>query len=56
MIQETRYRWRIESEKGYVLQNNLTFPNLDQADNYANAYTSSFNNWVYQLVPLKKEE
>lgn len=52
MIQESKNRWRIESEKGIVLQSDIRLGTVFEAEDYIKAYISSFLNWTYIMKPL----
>lgn len=54
MIQILNYKWRLESESGALLKDNILVQNETEALSYANAYASSFLNWEIKLIPLEK--
>jgi hypothetical protein len=55
MIQVFKCNWKIENLKGDTLKDNITVGTLYEAEQYVKAYVSSFMNWNYEMVPLKKE-
>ena len=56
MVQTMQHRWKLESEKGVLLKDDIFVQNPTQAREYGNAYISSFQGWSLEVVPLKKEE
>jgi hypothetical protein len=52
MQQTGRYSWKIVSEKGHLIQENLTFPSAYKAEEYIKNYISSFLNWHYRMALL----
>lgn len=52
MVQTSKHRWTIKSQKGYIIQDDLCFNNSAQAELYVKNYITSFQNWDYKMVPL----
>lgn len=55
MKQVMPFSWDVVSEKGFALQKGITCETLEQATQYIKNYTSSFNGWIYEVAPLKKD-
>ena len=56
MVQTTQNLWRIESEKGVILQDDIRNIRSEyDANRYVQNYISSFVGWIATVVPLKKE-
>ena len=51
-----QHRWKLESDKGVLLKDDIFVQSPAQAREYGNAYISSFQGWCLEVVPLKKEE
>jgi hypothetical protein len=56
MVQTMQHRWKIETEKGVVMQEDIILQNPTQAQGYVTNYISSFSGWTAEVVPLKKEK
>lgn len=56
MIQSLQHKWRIESEQGQILQEDLNMGSVDEAENYCRRYVSSFMDWSYEVVPLPPKQ
>lgn len=56
MVQTMQFRWKIETDQGHVLQDDIMLQNSYEANKYAQNYISSFSGWTVDIVPLKKEE
>lgn len=56
MRQTSKYRWRLESPSGNVLQDNISVQDAHKAAAYAQCYVSSYNNWDYKLIPFQEED
>ena len=56
MVQTNLHNWRIESEKGTVVKDDISVQNPYKAEEFVRSYISSFQSWTYEMVPLKKEK
>lgn len=53
MVQITPHRWQLVSQKGNVIQDNITANSSYEASEYARKYISSFIGWDFKLILLK---
>lgn len=51
MIQESTNRWRIESDTGIVLTDDIILGKLE-AEDYMKRYISSYSTWTYEIIPM----
>jgi hypothetical protein len=54
MVQTSRNRWKIQSESGRVLLDDIILSNETEAEEYVKGYVSSWN-WDYKMVPLEEQ-
>lgn len=54
MCQVMPARWEITTQNGTVLKRDINVGTNTDAYEYARAYVSSFSDWTFELVPLKK--
>lgn len=47
--------WYIENTKGTILQKDIVAHGVYEAENYIKRWVSSFPNWEYQLILLRKD-
>lgn len=52
MIQTEPCTWRIESEAGIILKDDIKVSIIYEAEDYVKRYVSSFTDWTYELIPL----
>lgn len=55
MIQEESCRWRLETEKGTVLQDNIMLGLRAEAEDYVKRYVSTYPLWTYELIIKEKK-
>ena len=55
MIQISKNRWKIETNGGIVLIDDIYVANKYEATEYAKAYISSQQGWDFELKPLGGE-
>jgi hypothetical protein len=55
MVQCFPNRWKITTEDGKVLAEDITVPAF-KAEEYVRAWVSSFHCWTYEVIPLPKTE
>lgn len=57
MIQHSKHKWCIKTDKGVVLQDEIVISSPFEAELYIKNYISSFQGWTYDIVNLdhKKE-
>lgn len=56
IVETANGRWRIENSKGDVILDDLRLESVFRAEEYIRAYVSSFNNYNYEVVPLKERK
>jgi hypothetical protein len=56
MQQLTIYRWQIISMTGFIVQSDISFHNIEKAEEYVRNYVSSFVGWSYDLYPLEETQ
>lgn len=56
MVQDSRHKWCIKTDKGVVLQDGITISSQFEAEEYVKNYISSFMGWTYAILPLDKKE
>lgn len=56
MIQVSSCRWKIETKDGKVLTEDIMIGPVAEAEEYIKRYVTSFSNWKYEMILLKKEE
>lgn len=56
MIQIQRCYWQVQTPNGKVLRDNITISSVLEAKLYIENYISSFTNWGYDIMPIKKEK
>lgn len=54
MIQRSRHKWYIETEKGFVLAEDINLCNTYEAESYVKNYISSYPNWSYVIIPIAR--
>jgi hypothetical protein len=52
MIQTEPCTWKIMTEKGIILKDDIKVSMIYEAEDYVKRYISSFNSWTYELIPL----
>jgi len=55
MRQTSKYMWRIVSQNGTIVQDNIPLNNGNSAYLYIKNYVSSYNNWDYVVETMKGE-
>lgn len=55
MIEVLPNLWRIESDKGFILQDEIYCYGLHKAAEYVKNYVSSFSCWQYELKPMESK-
>lgn len=53
MIQTSKHKWRIETESGTVMQEDINIFSEYEAEEYIKRYVSSFQSFSYDLKPKK---
>jgi hypothetical protein len=54
MVQTSRNRWKIQSESGSILLDDIILSNEVEAEEYVKGYVSSWN-WDYEMVSLEEQ-
>lgn len=52
MVQQGRYRWRLQAESGTILVDDLSMASVKHAEDWARSYVSSFPSWALVIRPL----
>ena len=56
MVQTNKYQWQIQSEKGHVIQTDISLNDVRKAKEFIKAWVSSFNTpYFYEVVPMKED-
>lgn len=55
IVQQSQVNWQIQTPSGHVLQRDITIASPHEAERFIKGYISSFTNWTYEVVPIKKE-
>lgn len=53
MVQTTSNKWRIETKKGLILQDEIVALSVEAAKLYVSNYISSFQAWDYEIILLE---
>lgn len=56
MVQTMPRLWRIQSEKGIVLMDDIMVYSVREATDYVRRYVSSWDNWNYEVKPLEESK
>lgn len=56
MVQLSKHKWRIETQNGTVIKDDVTVHSISEATEYIKRYISSYNDWDFNILPLKKRE
>lgn len=56
IVQETKNRWRVENGKGDMLVDNLMIESVYRAEQYIKGYISSYQNYRYEIIPLRRKK
>jgi hypothetical protein len=54
MIQKTNANWELVSHTGAILQKDITVSTFSEALEFVRKYASSFPDWTFDVIPLKK--
>lgn len=55
LVQTSRYHWHLESPKGTIMVDNLSFDSIWKAEDWVKAYVSSYNDWSYVIKPKEQK-
>lgn len=55
MLQVSQVNWQIVSHKGVILQKDITIGTVAEALEFVRNYASSFSDWTFDVIPLKKD-
>ncbi len=56
LVQTNKYRWRLESDKGVVIMDDISANSSYDAEKWVRGYVSSFACWQYKIKPLEEKK
>ncbi len=56
LVQLNKYRWRLESNKGVIIMDDISAHSSYDAEKWVRGYVSSFACWEYRIKPQEENK